>query len=323
MTDYQLTAAPIVKEFLNYHEVIKGHSAHTVDAYYVDIKCFLGWLHHQERPNDESALNDESITLEQLKAITKTDIYEYMAWLQRSQGCEKASVNRKISALKSFYRYLTVEMEYFDRNPLFGISTPKLSKKLPIFLNTEQAEQLLAAPNGTYELRDTTILLLFMTCGLRISELVGLNLDDVTKEYVKVTGKGDKERIVYLSDAMRKQMRKYLDMRYRLAPKEGHEKALFLSRVNQRFSVRGVRAMVDKKLAVAGLSSKSYSPHKLRHTAATMLLQNGIDVRVLQEILGHQRLDTTQIYTHVEATDLRIAAKASHLGENLNKDKGD
>lgn len=313
--NYRDTACPLVREFLNYHEVIRGHSQRTVDGYYNDIKVFLGWYHMQERPRDENAQYDESITVEQLSLLKKEDIYDYMTWLSREKRNGSTSISRKISALKSFFAYLVTEKECLPENPTLTVKTPKKPKKIPSVLNDQQAEQLIAAPSGTYELRDTTILLLFLTCGLRVSELVGLDLNDVTKEYVKVLGKGNKERIVYMSDAMRKQMRNYLDMRYKLVAKPGHEKALFLSRLNKRICVRRIQKLVDQKCQAAGLDSRNYSPHKLRHTAATLLLKEGIDVRVLQEILGHERLDTTQIYTHVDDADLRLAAKASHLGE--------
>ena len=312
---YRDTACPLVRDFLNYHEVIRAHSQRTVDGYYNDIKVFLGWYHMQERPKDENAQYDESIALEQLSQLKKEDIYDYMTWLSREKHNGKTGISRKISALKSFFAYLVTEKECLQENPALTVKTPKRPKKIPSVLSEQQVEKLIAAPSGTYELRDTTILLLFLTCGLRISELVGLDLNDVTKKYVKVHGKGNKERIVYLSEAMRKQMRSYLDMRYKLVAKPGHEKALFLSRLNQRIGVRRVQKLVDENLQVAGLDSRNYSPHKLRHTAATRLLKEGIDIRVLREILGHERLDTTQIYTHVDDTDLRLAASASHLGE--------
>jgi len=318
VTDYRNSAAPVIRDFLNYHEVVRDHSVNTVDAYYSDIKLFIGWIHLQERPNDESALNDESITVEQLAAIRKLDVYEYLTWLNRDRKLDAATRARRLSSLRALYRYLVVTTNQLDTDPTLGVIPPKLPKHLPVYLNESQAERLLDAPDGTFEVRDRTILMLFMTCGLRISEMANLDLDRVYGDSIRVLGKGNKERIVYLSKTMQMQLRAYLDIRYGLSPVKGHEKALFLSRLNKRMSVRRIRSMVDEKLSAAGLDSRTYSPHKLRHTAATLMLQNGVDVRVLMDILGHERLDTTQIYTHCSNDDLQTAARTM---EKLGKKK--
>ncbi len=313
MSDYRDTAAPIIKEFLSYHETVRGHSMNTVDSYYSDLKTFIGWFHMQERPKDADAFSDESITLAQLGQLQKSDIYAYLSWLMRDKHLDSSTRSRRLAAVRSLYRYLTVSTNQLELDPTIGIESPKLKKRLPVYLDVDQAERLLDAPDGAFELRDRTILMLFMTCGLRISELAGLDIDRVSEEKVRILGKGNKERIVYLSDGMRRQLHEYMLVRQELKPEKGHEKAMFLSQRRTRLSVRRIRSMVDEKLKAAGLDSSTYSPHKLRHTAATLLLQNGVDVRVLQEILGHERLDTTQIYTHVSDTDLRLAAKASPL----------
>lgn len=308
-------AAPCIKEWLNYHESIRGHSVNTVDSYYSDIKQFIGWLNSRNNPDDPEAIHNEMVTLEQLATIRKTDIYEYLTWLNRDRHLDTSSRARHLSAIKSLFDYFTVATEQLPTNPTVGIVPPKIKKSLPVYLTESQADDLLQAPSGKYELRDRTILMLFMVCGLRVSELAGLNLDRITSDSIRVLGKGNKERVIYLSEAMRKQLRLYLDMRYGLSPAKGHENAAFLSNRNTRISIRRIRSMVDEKLRAAGLDSSTYSPHKLRHTAATLMLQNGVDIRVLQEILGHERLDTTQIYTHVDDTDLRLAAEASPVGK--------
>lgn len=288
MPDYRRTAAPVIREYLNYHETIRGHSMNTVDSYYSDLKTFIGWFHSLERPNDPEALNDESITLEQLKSIRKTDIYDYLTYLARDRSMEPATRARRLAALRGLYKYLTVATNQLDEDPTLGVSPPRIRKHLPVYLNEGQADRLLSAPAGQFELRDRTILMLFMSCGLRISEMTGLDLDSVQEDCVRVLGKGNKERMVYLSEGMQKQLKEYLQMRRLQEPKKGHERALFLSQRMTRITVRRVRSMVDEKLQAAGLDSTTFSPHKLRHTAATLMLQNGVDVRVLQEILGHE-----------------------------------
>lgn len=315
MQDYRHSAAPCIKEWLNYHESIRGHAVNTVDSYYFDIKLFIGWLNSRANPDDPEAIHNEMISVEQLAAVRKTDIYEYLTWLNRDRHLDSSSRARHLSAIKSLFYYLAVSTEQIPDNPTIDITPPKIRKSLPVYLTESQAENLLQAPSGKYELRDRAILMLFMACGLRISELAGLNLDRITNDSIRVLGKGNKERVIYLSEAMRTQLRLYLDMRYGLSPVKGHENAVFLSNRNTRISVRRIQSMVDEKLRVAGLDSSTYSPHKLRHTAATLMLQNGVDIRVLQEILGHERLDTTQIYTHVDDTDLRLAAEASPIGK--------
>lgn len=311
MADYRDTAAPIVREFLTYHEVIKNHSLRTVDAYYSDIKFFIFWLRQKlNQPTDS-----EMIDLETLAAVTRTDIYGYVTWLNRDRKLNANTHSRRLAAVRSLYHYLTVVSNKLQNDPTIGIENPKKPKRLPVHLSEADANVLLDAPSGQFELRDRTILALFLTCGLRISELVGLDLDKVQDDCLRVYGKGGKERIVYLSEFLQEQMKKYLAYRKELQPKPGHEKALFLSQRNTRLAVRSVQNMVDCKLKAAGLDADALSPHKLRHTAATLMLKNGVDVRVLQEVLGHSQLSTTQIYTHVEDTDLRIAAKASPIGK--------
>jgi len=313
MLDYRKTAAPIIREFLTYHEVVCGHSRNTIDAYYSDLRTFLGWLHTQERPHDADADSDESASIELFAALKKSDIFEYLTWLSRDRSLDAATRARRLSAVRSLYRYLVVVTEQIPSDPTAGVTPPKPKKTLPSYLDQEQALLLLDAPDGKHELRDKTILMLFLTCGLRVSELVGLNLNSVRDDLVKVMGKGSKERVVYFSEAMKEQMSEYLETRKMLDPKKGHEQALFLSNRLTRISVRRVQSMVDDKLVSAGLDPSFISPHKLRHTAATLLLKNGVDIRVLQDFLGHERLDTTKIYTHVDSTDLRLAAEASPI----------
>lgn len=311
MSDYRLTAAPIIKEFLNYHEVIKNHSANTVDAYYSDVKKFIYFL--KMRANEPT--DSEMIDIDTLGAVTKTDIYDYVTWLRRDQNLDTSTRQRRLAAIRSLYSYLTVKKDYLKENPTVGIDNPKKRQKLPVHMTKSEADILLDAVGGQFELRNRMMLVIFLTCGLRVSELVGLDINSVLEDRIKVLGKGGKERMVYLSKFSQEQMKDYLAYRKEITAKPGHEKALFLSQRNTRITTRGVQKMVDTQLKRAGLDASALSPHKLRHTAATLLLQNGVDIRVLQDMLGHAQLGTTQIYTHVDAVDLKIASEASPIGK--------
>lgn len=313
MQDYRQTASPIVREFLEYHEHIRHHSLKTVDGYYYDLKHFIGWLHAQERPRDPDAFGDESVDLELLGKITRSDIYAYLSWLARDRKEESASQARRLSSLKSLFHYLTAATNQLKSDPTQGVPFPRAREALPRFLTEDQAQKLLDSIRGPHELRDTTVILLFMTCGLRVSEMAGLDLGSVLGDSIRILGKGNKERLVYLGPAVRDQMRDYLAYRRTLKPAKGHEDALFLSQQNRRISVRRLQLMVQEKVLAAGIDADQISPHKLRHTAATMMLRQGVDVRTVQEVLGHERLDTTQIYTHVSSADLRLAADALPL----------
>ena len=193
------------------------------------------------------------------------------------------------------------------------LDSPKIPKTLPHYLTLEESKRLLSVVDGKNKERDYCILCIFLNCGLRISELVGLNLQDDHGDSLRILGKGSKERIVYLNDACREALDRYLAVRSEIAPPR--TTALFLSNRRTRISCDSVQVMVKKNLTRAGLDASQYSTHKLRHTAATLMLQNGVDVRTLQEVLGHEHLNTTQIYTHVDNDQLRTAAAANPLGE--------
>ena len=197
---------------------------------------------------------------------------------------------------------------------------PKRQASLPRYLEESECERLLGACEGPYEYRDYCILMLFLSCGLRISELVSLNLTDVYEDHVRVLGKGNKERVVFFAEGCHEAIDDYLAVRDngKILPED--KNALFISRDNRRISVRGVQKMVDKKLKMAGLDASRYSPHKLRHTAATLMLKNGVDTRALQEVLGHSNLNTTQIYTHLDNAALHEAAMANPIGRKSRTD---
>ena len=319
--DYRTEAPPILRDFLVYHETIQGHSHRTVDEYYLDLRNFFRFLkqtkYHIELPLDELSIDDANLSL--VKDVTLTDIYAYMNYLSRDRGLNNASRARKIATIRSFYKYLTNKAKLLEVNPVQDLDSPRLKKSLPKYLNLDESLDLLDSIDGKNSTRDYCILTLFLNCGLRISELVGLNKTDVRGDQLRVLGKGNKERILYLNDACQKALADWLTERDTLTLVD--QNALFVTIRRRRITRAAVHKLVKKHLSAAGLDSTQYSSHKLRHTAATLMLQNGVDVRTLQEVLGHDHLNTTQIYTHVDNDDLRAAARANPLARQRKKAK--
>ena len=337
MADYRTEAPQILRDFLSYHETIKAHSKRTVDEYFLDLRNFFRYLKQTRDPSlcdrslDEIGIMD--VDLDFVASVTLTDIYGYMRYLSRDRvqhqnsrnsgyGLNAASRARKIATIRSFYNYLTNKMHLLRENPVKDMDSPKLKKTLPKYLTLDESIQLLDSVDGKNQERDYCILTLFLNCGLRISELVGLNLSDIQEDALRVLGKGNKVRIIYLNDACQDAIAKYLAVRRPITGRDAN--ALFLSSQNERISRSTVHAMVKKRLGQAGIDPAEYSSHKLRHTAATLMLQNGVDVRAVQEVLGHDHLNTTEIYTHIDNESLRIAAKAnplSHVKKSRKKQK--
>lgn len=314
--DYRTDAPPLIREFLVYHETIQGHSRQTIDEYYLDLRSFFRFLKQSRNlvpadlPVDEIPIDDVALPL--VRSVTLKDVYDYMGFLSRDRRLNNASRARKAATLRSFYKYLTNKAKLMDVNPVQELDPPRLKKTLPKYLNLNESVNLLESVEGQNAVRDFCILTLFLNCGLRISELVGLNKTDVRGDQLRVLGKGNKERILYLNDSCQKALQDWIVERDMLTL--DNENALFVTKQNRKRITRAaVHKLVKKHLADAGLDSTQYSAHKLRHTAATLMLQNGVDVRTLQEVLGHDHLNTTQIYTHVDNESLRAAAKASPL----------
>ncbi len=328
MTDYRDEAPQILCDFLSYHETIKAHSQKTVDEYFLDLRNFFRYIKRsrdrslQNLELDKISIMDVSITL--IRTITLTDVYGYLTYLSRDRaqqpnsdkteyGLSAATRSRKIATLRSFFNYLTQKAHLLEDNPVKELDSPKLKKTLPKYLTLNESLELLENVDGANRERDYCILTLFLNCGLRISELIGLNLSDIQGDALRVLGKGNKVRIVYLNDACKAALEGYIAVR---RPIIGRDRdALFLSSRDQRISRSNVHALVKKHLAQAGLDSSQYSSHKLRHTAATLMLQNGVDVKAVQEVLGHEHLNTTEIYTHIDNEALRVAARANPLGK--------
>lgn len=318
----------ILKEFLTYHENIKGQSHLTISEYYLDLRMFFRFvkLMRNDMPmnTDLESIPVKEIDLDFIKQITTTDVFDFLSYLANDRainpesdapdyGISPSARARKLSAIKSFYKYLTVRTKQLEDNPVAELEYPKLRKSLPKYLTLEQSAALLQSVSGSNEKRDYAILMLFLNCGIRRSELVGLNLTDVYEDRIRVVGKGNKERFVYFGGACRKAIDAYLPEREKQVLSDN--RALFGSRDSNRISVSAVHRLVKKALLQAGLDSTQFSAHKLRHTAATMMLSGGVDVKTVQEVLGHENLNTTQIYTHIENTELKIAAEANPLSK--------
>lgn len=319
MVNYRQECSPLLYDFLMYHVNIKNHSPKTVQEYFFDLRLFFRYLiWTRDETQDFESISIKDVDQKFVEGITKTDIYGYLSWLgtERSGGESPASRMRRLMSIRSFYHYLVVTRELLPVNIAERIDAPKLKKTLPKFLSETDAKKLLDAADGKYASRDRAIMMVMMGCGLRVSEVVSLNMDSIQEDGgLRVIGKGNKERMVYMPDFTVDCLNDYLKDRQTLRVREGHEKAVFISNIGTRLNVRAIQKMMDRTLLKAGLDVERYSPHKLRHTAATEMVRNGIDVRVVQEVLGHEHLSTTQIYTHVENSDLRIAAKANKIGK--------
>jgi len=318
----------VLREFLVYHETIKGQSPRTIHEYYLDLRMFLRFMKMMRAGMSIKTRLDEidimDVDLDFLASVTTSDVYEFLSYLANDRvpnpdsavpeyGISPSARARKLSALKSFYKYLTVRTKQLSVNPVADMEYPKLRKSLPKYLTLEQSAALLQAVDGQNQKRDYAILMLFLNCGIRRSELVGLNLTDVYEDRIRVVGKGNKERFVYFGTACRRAIDAYLVERNKKVLSDN--RALFGSRDGNRISVTAVHRLVKKALLKAGLDPDQFSAHKLRHTAATMMLSGGVDVKTVQEVLGHENLNTTQIYTHIENTELKIASEANPLSK--------
>ena len=317
-----------VREFASYKTAIENCSVKTVTEYLLDLRTFFRYLRQtrSEKPvtGDLSDVEIVDIDLTFIREITTTEIYEFLMYATDERGNAWSAKARKLSAIKAFFKYMCVKQHLIEENPAINIDSPKRRSTLPKFLSLDESVALLetVGKNGENRNRerDYAILTLFLNCGMRLSELCGINITDIDNDMrsLKVTGKGSKERIIYLNDACREALTAYLMTRVG----EDFTKttnALFVSQRGNRISPKTVQWLVYKHLREAGLEYKGYSTHKLRHTAATLMYQSGqVDVRVLKDILGHEQLNTTQIYTHVSDRSMENAMSAnplSHLSQ--------
>lgn len=327
MIDYRTQAPQLLRDFLAYHQTIQGHSKKTVDEYFLDLRNFFRYIKLEKgfvarnTPLDEISILDVDLAF--IRSVTLTDIYSYLSFLSNNRarnaktpyagvGLMASTRARKVATIRSFYKYLVNKVRVLDDNPIKELDSPRQKQTLPRFLTLDESIQLLESIDGENMERDFCIIALFLNCGLRISEMVGLNIGDIRGDRLRVLGKGNKERIVFLNVACQNAIEDWLAVRSKSGSVDPY--ALFITRKHTRITTDGIHYMLKKRFTAAGLDSSKYSAHKLRHTAATLMLQNGVDVRTLQEVLGHEHLNTTQIYTHVDSDALRTAAQANPLG---------
>ncbi|MEA5051348.1 MAG: tyrosine recombinase XerC [Oscillospiraceae bacterium] len=309
---------PVLSQFLFYLETIKNVSPRTVDGYYIDLRMFFRFLQlHRGRCKADTPVEEieiSGVTIDDVRAVTTMEVYEYLHFVMDERENNPNTRARKVSSLRSYFKYLTVKTHQLETDPVKDIEVPSIRKSLPKFLSLEESIQLLDSVDGEFEARDYCILTLFLNCGMRLSELVGIDLNDIRGDSVRIVGKGNKERIVYLNDACRAAIKNCISARNARDYKNKDEKALFLSRTGSRLTGRRVEQIVDEYLAKAGLAGRGYSAHKLRHTAATLMYRHGnVDILAIKEILGHAHVSTTEIYTHVSDDKLRNAASSSPL----------
>ena len=303
----------ILRNYLNYMLVIKGRSENTVKEYYYDLRTFFKYIHAIS--NDLDILNLDKIELDNfddnlLKQVELNDLYEFMTYINNFKSSNDSYKARKVASLRSFYNYLSTKIGFMENNPAVNLDTPKLKKRVPKFLTLEESIRLLKSIDGKFRERDIAIFVLFLNCGLRLSELVGINISNINfeKRTLRIIGKGNKERIVFLNNICIEAINSYLvvrptDVEY------SDKDALFISSKNRRISNRMVEILAKKYFKAADIDATRYSPHKLRHTAATIMYKEGnVDIKTLQEILGHVSISTTQIYTHINSQDMKDAA---------------
>ncbi len=309
--------------YLIYLESILGRSPKTVDEYFYSIRTFYRFLniHFGLTENVEfEQIEIDNVDIELLKKVDLNLLYEYANFLNRQLGNKARSRARKFSALKSYFKYLHNKVKLLDENPAAELDSIKIESQLPKYFTLEDSLGLLGAVDERNYERDYCILTLFLNCGMRLAELVNINITDIQGDKLVVVGKGNKERTVYLNQACLDALNSYMEVRNKISPEYGDRNALFLSERNKRISRRTVQYTVEKYVKKLGLDPHKYTTHKLRHTAATLMHQSGVDIRVLQEILGHKQLSTTEIYTHINNAEMRDAISKNPLA-NVKPDK--
>lgn len=303
----------ILEDYLSYMKTIKGVSPNTIKEYKYDLQLFFRFLKLRKRLVPADTLFDE-IPIDDLdeaffEKVRLTDIIAFLTYLDEKRDNTSVTRSRKVAALHSFFKYLNKVIKVIDEDPSSEISSPKSHMRQPVYLTLDESFQLLESIDGRNMARDYAIITLFLNCGLRISELVSIDTAKIRGDLLTVIGKGNKERTVYLNEACIEAIDGYIAVR---PPCDSP--ALFLSERKNRISVRAVQHMLKKQLQNAALDSKKYTPHKLRHTAATLMYKHGnVDIRALQEILGHASVSTTEIYTHIDEERLRTAVNSNPL----------
>lgn len=314
MNYFNVCPSPLC-DFLEYLETIKGKSTKTVNEYFLDLRIFYRFLASRYILSSEINFDDIDINLiteDILNKVKLNDLHSFISHVDKVRNNTNRTKARKVASIRSYFNYLTNVTKVLSENPAQNLETPKSSIRQPVYLTLSESKSLLESISGQNKKRDFAIIILFLNCGMRLSELTGINIDNFKEDTLTVIGKGNKERTIYLNNSCIEALSAYIKVRPEA--KENHEKALFLSNRKQRISQKAVQHLVKKHLTLSGLDRKKYSPHKLRHTAATLMYKYGdVDIRALQEILGHENVSTTQIYTHIDNERLRKAVSSNPL----------
>lgn len=320
-----LNAPEPLLSFLIYIENIQGKSPNTANEYFYDIRTFYRFL--KLRNDSDLLFGDEfnqtsisDVSVDYIKSVDLNTVYEYMNFLNRVRGNTPRSRARKVSSLRSYFKYLHAKAGILENNPLAELENIKIGKTLPSYFTLEDSISLLDAIDGAHAERDYCMITLFLNCGMRLAELVGINITDIRGDRLTVVGKGNKERTVYLNQACLDAIERYLPIRNEISVTASDKKALFVSSRGRRITRRRVQQIVEENVAKLGLDTHKYTTHKLRHTAATLMYQAGVDIRALQEILGHEQLSTTEIYTHTSNEQLKHAIDSNPLAKIKKKD---
>lgn len=323
MRKEEFTALPLlVQQYLLYLEAIKGHSELSVLEYASDLRTFFRFMVRYKRmiksdiPDEE--IDISPIDIDFIKEITLNDAYSYLIYLKNERKNNETTRARRVISIRRFFIYLTDNLGLLESNPMKNLDIPKTKKSLPKYLTLEESEKLLSVIDGPYKERDYAIITLFLNCGMRLAELVSIDYNDIKDDgSLVITGKGNKERVIYLNNACIKAITDYMKKR----PNDGvKDKALFLSSRNKRISPKTVQHIVYTNLDKAGLGDRGLSVHKLRHTAATLMYQYGnVDLLLLKEVLGHENLGTTEIYTHTTADAAKKAIASNPLNNESKK----
>lgn len=312
-----------VIEFLNYLSVVRSKSELTVLEYASDLRLFFRFMLVYRgivaKDTEFEKIDISFIDLDFIKTVKISDAYAFLSYCRSERKNDSASIARKVSSLRAFFKYLCVKMKQIPENPMEELESPKLKKALPKYLSLEESIQLLESIDGRDKERDYAIITLFLNCGLRLSELCSLNYSDIkTDGTMTVTGKGNKERTIYLNEMCVNAVKEYMKVRPVDGVKDKH--ALFLSNRKSRISPKTVQHIVEKFIEKSGLGDRGYSTHKLRHTAATLMYQKGgVDVLLIKDILGHENLATTEIYTHIVDEQLKDAVSSNPLNKLKSK----
>lgn len=325
--DNNNTLPECMVDFLNYLETIKGKSPNTIKGYKVDLTMFFRFLKLYKGIHKDDTMEFEEIPINDidndfLRKIKLTDLYAFMSFLEKYRDNSAYARARKVATLRSFFKYLHGKAKILDENLALELEKPKIDKRNPAYLTLEESKKLLSVIEGPNQARDYCVITLFLNCGLRISELCSINISKIKGDILTIIGKGNKERTVYLNKACMKAIDNYLKVRNDYLDKipSEHRDVLFLNKDKKGISKRSIEVMVKKYIGKAGLDMDKYTPHKLRHTAATLMYKHGnVDIRSLQQILGHENISTTQIYTHVDNERLREAVKSNPLSDEYEE----